>query len=146
MVEWRTTSAPCGVSQHSGVQVLSQGKHIARGLLTSGTLRHYIDDFPVTGLTSNPSIFDLAIANSIEDLRQAADLSRPKAGIDAEQLATDLQREGADAFVESWNDLLKQIGSKNATLKAAGYDLYDNSATSSHHRPSPRAPSLEGAG
>src|ERR1700733_14817970 len=76
--------------------------NITRGLLTSGTLRHYIDDLSVTGLTSNPSIFDLAIKNSnfyddairqkrkqgksgealffeiaIEDLRQAADLFRP---------------------------------------------------------------------
>ena len=38
--------------------------NITRGLLTSGTLRHYIDDFSITGLTSNPSIFDLAIKNS----------------------------------------------------------------------------------
>ena len=76
--------------------------NITRGLLTSGTLRHYIDDFSITGLTSNPSIFDLAIKNSnfyddaihqkskegksgealffelaLEDLRQAADLFRP---------------------------------------------------------------------
>jgi transaldolase len=76
--------------------------NITRGLLTSGTLRRYIRDFSVTGLTSNPSIFDLAIKNSnfyddailqkrkqgksgeglffelaIEDLRQAADLFRP---------------------------------------------------------------------
>lgn len=76
--------------------------NITRGLLSSGTLRHYIGDFSVTGLTSNPSIFDLAIKNSnfyddairqkrkegksgealffelaIEDLRQAADLFRP---------------------------------------------------------------------
>jgi transaldolase len=76
--------------------------NITRGLLTSGTLRRYIDDFAVTGLTSNPSIFDEAIRNStfyddairqkrkegksgealffelaIEDLRQAADLFRP---------------------------------------------------------------------
>ena len=76
--------------------------NITRGLLTSGTLRRYIDDLSVTGLTSNPSIFDLAIKNSnfyddairqkrkqgnsgealffdlaIEDLRQAADLFRP---------------------------------------------------------------------
>jgi transaldolase len=76
--------------------------NITRGLLTSGTLRHYLDDLSVTGLTSNPSIFDLAIKNSnfyddairqkrkqgksgealffelaIEDLRQAADLFRP---------------------------------------------------------------------
>ena len=76
--------------------------NITRELLTSGTLRRYIDDLSVTGLTSNPSIFDLAIKNSnfyddairrkkkegksgetlffelaIEDLKQAADLFRP---------------------------------------------------------------------
>jgi len=76
--------------------------NITRELLTSGTLRRYIDDFSVTGLTSNPSIFDHAIKNSnfyddairqkrkegksgealflelaIEDLKQAADLFRP---------------------------------------------------------------------
>ena len=43
-----------------------------------------------------------------------------KAGIDDEQLAADLQREGAESFVESWKDLLNRIGSKSATLKAAG--------------------------
>ncbi len=76
--------------------------NITRGLLTSGTLRRYIDDLSVTGLTSNPSIFDLAVKNSkfyddairkksgegksgealffelaIEDLTQAADLFHP---------------------------------------------------------------------
>jgi transaldolase len=76
--------------------------NITRGLLTSGTLHRYIDDFSITGLTSNPSIFDHAIKDSnfyddairqkkkdskpgeaiffdlaLEDLRQAADLFRP---------------------------------------------------------------------
>ena len=76
--------------------------NITRTLLAGGTLRRYIDDLSVTGLTSNPSIFDLAIKDSsayddairqktregksgevlffelaIEDLRQAADLFRP---------------------------------------------------------------------
>ena len=76
--------------------------NITRGLLTSGTLRRYIDECSVTGLTSNPSIFDHAIENArllrrrhppeggegtsgealffelaIEDLRQAAELFRP---------------------------------------------------------------------
>ena len=37
--------------------------NITRELLTSGTLRRYIDEFSVTGLTSNPTIFDLAIRN-----------------------------------------------------------------------------------
>ncbi|MGH2604345.1 MAG: transaldolase [Dehalococcoidia bacterium] len=75
---------------------------MTRGLLDSGTLRRYIDEFSVTGLTSNPTIFDNAISGSqdydaairqkmaaglsgeplffdlaIEDLRRAADLFRP---------------------------------------------------------------------
>ena len=76
--------------------------NITRDLLTSGTLKHYIDEFCVTGLTSNPTIFDHAIKNSsaydmtirnklregksgeklffelaLEDITQAADLFRP---------------------------------------------------------------------
>jgi len=42
-----------------------------------------------------------------------------KAGVDHEQLAADLQSEGAVSFVESWKDLLTCIASKSATLKAA---------------------------
>ena len=38
--------------------------NITRGLLTSGTLRRYIEEWSVTGLTSNPTIFDHAIENS----------------------------------------------------------------------------------
>ena len=76
--------------------------NITRDLLDSGTLKHYIDDLSVTGLTSNPTIFDHAIKNStaydativrklanhesseevffelaLEDLMRAADLFRP---------------------------------------------------------------------
>ncbi len=38
--------------------------NITRDLLNNGTLKQYIDDFSVTGLTSNPTIFDHAIKNS----------------------------------------------------------------------------------
>ena len=38
--------------------------NITRDLLTSGTLKKYIDDLSITGLTSNPTIFDHAIAHS----------------------------------------------------------------------------------
>src|SRR5262247_657973 len=76
--------------------------NITRDLINSGTLRRYIDDLSVTGLTSNPTIFDHAIKNStaydaairkkldegksgeelffelaLEDLTRAADLFRP---------------------------------------------------------------------
>jgi transaldolase len=75
--------------------------NITRKLLDDGSLRRYIEEFSVTGLTSNPTIFDEAIRNSsaydqgirektragksgeatfmelaLEDLRRAADLFR----------------------------------------------------------------------
>jgi transaldolase len=76
--------------------------NITRDLLASGTLLRYIDEFSVTGLTSNPTIFDHAIKNStaydadirakleesksgerlffelaLDDVTRAADLFRP---------------------------------------------------------------------
>jgi transaldolase len=76
--------------------------NITRNLLRAGVLRHYIDELSVTGLTSNPTIFDHAIKNSsdyddairrkiaqgesgerlffevaLEDLTEAADMFRP---------------------------------------------------------------------
>jgi transaldolase len=76
--------------------------NITRDLLNSGTLRRYIEGLWVTGLTSNPTIFDHAIKNStaydaaireklskgtsgealffelaLEDITRAADLFRP---------------------------------------------------------------------
>jgi transaldolase len=42
-----------------------------------------------------------------------------KAGIDLDALAEQLQREGADAFVKSWEDLLRCLDEKSATLKKA---------------------------
>src|ERR1035437_5367309 len=38
--------------------------NITRDLLDSGTLKRYIEELSVTGLTSNPTIFDHAIKNS----------------------------------------------------------------------------------
>src|SRR6476646_2997224 len=48
--------------------------NITRELLNSGTLKRYIDDLSVTGLTSNTTIFDNAIKNSTmydEDISRA---------------------------------------------------------------------------
>ena len=47
--------------------------NITRELLNSGTLKRYIDELSVTGLTSNPTIFDHAIRNSTS---YDADISR----------------------------------------------------------------------
>ncbi len=76
--------------------------NITRDLLTTGTLKRYIDELSVTGLTSNPTIFDHAIKTStaydasigrkleegksgeglffelaLADITEAADLFRP---------------------------------------------------------------------
>jgi len=76
--------------------------NITRALITSGGLKRYIDELSITGLTSNPTIFDQAIRSggdydaaireknaagkageelffdlALEDLTRAADLFRP---------------------------------------------------------------------
>jgi transaldolase len=75
--------------------------NITRDLLDSGTLKRFIDEWSITGLTSNPTIFDEAIGGSaaydraiaaahpgqsdedlfmelaLDDLRRAADLLQP---------------------------------------------------------------------
>ena len=74
--------------------------NITREMLDSGQLQTYIDDYSVTGLTSNPSIFDKAIASGAYD-----DAIREKAatGIDHEalffELAIEDLRRAADAFL-----------------------------------------------
>jgi len=57
--------------------------NITRELLNSGTLKRYIEDLSVTGLTSNPTIFDNAIKHSSmydDDISHAA--SSGKSGED----------------------------------------------------------------
>ena len=39
-----------------------------------------------------------------------------RAGVDASALAGELQRQGADAFVASWQDLLDRIGARHEQL------------------------------
>jgi transaldolase len=51
--------------------------NITRDLLNSGTLQRYIDEFAVTGLTSNPTIFNNAIKDSSD---YDVDIARKAAG------------------------------------------------------------------
>jgi transaldolase len=74
--------------------------NITRQLLTSGKLREYIRDLSVTGLTSNPTIFDNALKGS--DSYDAAIREKVAAGITGEELFYDLALEdltqAADLF------------------------------------------------
>jgi len=97
--EFKTMNAPQHLHQLGQSLWLD---NITRDLLDQGTLQEYVDDLSVTGLTSNPTIFDHAIKNStaydfaireelakgrsgeelffdlaLEDLTRAADLFRP---------------------------------------------------------------------
>src|SRR5215467_13777332 len=74
--------------------------NITRDLLDNGTLQHYIDELSVTGLTSNPTIFDHAIKNS--KAYDAAIRERIAQGKSGEQLFFELAIEdiinAADLF------------------------------------------------
>ncbi|MEC8321280.1 MAG: transaldolase [Planctomycetota bacterium] len=74
--------------------------NITRDLLDDGTLERYIRDLSVTGLTSNPSIFQKAIAGSKSYESQIRELET--AGLDTEQLFFELAmadlRRAADLF------------------------------------------------
>jgi transaldolase len=74
--------------------------NITRTLLDDGTLARYIAEYSVTGLTSNPSIFDAAIAEG--DAYDAAIHEKAAAGLDGETLFMDLAledlRRAADLF------------------------------------------------
>src|ERR1700720_2041542 len=62
--------------------------NITRDLLSSGTLERYVNELSVTGLTSNPTIFDHAIKNS--DSYDAAIRQKLKEGKSGEQLFFEL--------------------------------------------------------
>lgn len=74
--------------------------NITRSMLDDGTIQKFIDSYSVTGLTSNPSIFDKAIGSGDYD-----DAIRAKAGrgLSAEELFFDLAikdlRRAADLFL-----------------------------------------------
>jgi transaldolase len=65
--------------------------NITRDLLNSGTLHRYINEFSVTGLTSNPTIFDHAIKNSTS--YDTAIRQKLKAGKSGEELFFELALE-----------------------------------------------------
>ena len=124
--------------------------NITRELLDSGQLQTYIDDYSVTGLTSNPSIFDKAIAGggyddaihdksstgldrealffelAIEDLRRAADMfgsiHERTDGVDGwvSLEVSPLLAYDTESTVEAAKTLHEQAGRDNLFIKIPG--------------------------
>jgi transaldolase len=115
--------------------------NITRDLLNSGTLKRYIDELSITGLTSNPTIFDHAIKNStaydapiqekllngrsgealffelaLEDITRAADLFRP----------TYDRTNGVDGWVSL--EVSPLLAHDTASTMAAAKDLWARAA------------------
>jgi transaldolase len=115
--------------------------NITRDLLDKGTLKSYIDELSVTGLTSNPTIFDQAIKKSVtydpqinkflnegkageqlffelalDDLKRAADLFRPVYD----------QTKGVDGWVSL--EVSPLLAYDTASTLAAAKDLHARSA------------------
>jgi transaldolase len=115
--------------------------NITRDLLDSGTLKRYIDELSVTGLTSNPTIFDHAFKNSaaydapirekllngrsgealffelaLEDITRAADLFRP----------TYDRTNGVDGWVSL--EVSPLLAHDTASTLAAAKDLFARAA------------------
>src|SRR5258708_5969552 len=111
--------------------------NITRDLLDGGTLKRYIDELSVTGLTSNPTIFDHAIKNSaaydapireklrkgqsgeglffdlaLEDITRAADMFWP----------TYLRTNGTDGWVSL--EVSPLLAHDTASTIAAAKDLH----------------------
>src|ERR1700745_3734614 len=111
--------------------------NITRDLLITGTLKQYVADLSVTGLTSNPTIFDHAIKNS--PAYDSAIREKLKQGKSGEALFFELAREditrAADIFrpshdrtnsVDGWTSLEVSplLAHDTASTLAAAIDLY----------------------
>jgi transaldolase len=112
--------------------------NITRDLLNSGTLQRYIDEFSVTGLTSNPTIFDQAIKGSPaydDSIRQKMTKGKRSEALFFEVALEDLTRaarmfrpvydrtDGVDGFVSL--EVSPLLAYDTASTLAAAKDLHD---------------------
>ena len=111
--------------------------NITRDILTTGTLKRYIDELSVTGLTSNPTIFDHAIKNSTSydaSIREKLGESKSGESLFFELALDDLSR-AADLFgpihertngVDGWVSLEVSplLAHDTASTLAAAKDLH----------------------
>lgn len=103
--------------------------NITRDLLDSGTLKRYIDEYSVTGLTSNPTIFDKAISRSAwydQEIRKQLTAGASGEGLFFNLAIQDLSR-AADLFLPVY----ARTGTVDGfvSLEVSPLLAYDTSAT-----------------
>src|SRR5438132_1363421 len=103
--------------------------NITRELLDSGTLKRYIDDLSVTGLTSNPTIFDHAITHSRSydsEIRRLVE-----AGLSGEALFFDLAFEDLTRAADLFASIHERTSSVDGwvSLEVSPLLAYDAKAT-----------------
>ncbi|MFM7414168.1 MAG: transaldolase family protein, partial [Planctomycetota bacterium] len=82
--------------------------NITRGMLDDGTLARYIRDFNVTGLTSNPSIYNAAVKST--SFYDAAITTKVKKGLSGEQLFFELAIEDLTRAADLFRPVFDRTG------------------------------------
>jgi transaldolase len=103
--------------------------NMTRDLLSSGTLKRYIDELSVTGLTSNPTIFDQALKKSAAyDLAIQAGV---KAGRTGEALFFDLALDDLSRAADLFRDVHERTGGVDGyvSLEVSPLLAYDTAST-----------------
>jgi transaldolase len=103
--------------------------NITRDLLNSGTIKRYIDELSVTGLTSNPTIFEQAIKNSAayDDIIR----KKLKQGKAEEELFFDLALEDLTGAAELFRPIYEQTNTVDGwvSLEVSPLLAYDTAST-----------------
>ena len=103
--------------------------NITRNMLDSGTLKRYIDELSITGLTSNPTIFDNAISKS--SLYDKEICKQLDAGVVEEELFFKLAIQDLGRAAELFLPVYERTGTVDGfvSLEVSPVFAYDTKAT-----------------
>jgi transaldolase len=103
--------------------------NITRDLVQSGGLQRYIEEYAITGLTSNPTIFDKAIGEG--DAYDASIQEKTQRGIKGEQLFFDLAIEDLTAAADLFRPIHDSTGGLDGwvSLEVSPLLAYDTAST-----------------
>lgn len=112
---------------HAGVSLWLD--NITRNMLDNGTLEQYINEYQITGLTSNPSIFDHAIAHT--NFYDQSIAVKKKAGLSVEELFFELAIEDLSRAADLFLPVYKRSNGLDGwvSLEVSPLLAYDNDTT-----------------